>query len=133
MKLEKILETALYVNNIDEAEKFYVDILGLEVVKRSQSIPARDLFLRCGDTMLLLFNPEQTKIDTGIVPTHGVTGEGHMAFGIPETDFEKWEEYLIENRIEIEKKVNWERGTRSIYFRDPSRNSLEFISKKHWF
>ena len=133
MKLNKILETALYVNNLEEAEKFYVDILGLEVVKRSQSIPARDLFLRCGDTMLLLFNPEETKIDTGVVPTHGTIGQGHMAFGIPRSDFDNWREYLIKNSITIEKEADWEKGTHSIYFRDPSGNSIEFIEEDHWF
>ncbi len=133
MKLTKILETALYVNNIEKAEEFYVGILRLEVVKRSSSIPARDLFLRCGDTMLLLFDPEQTKIDTGVVPIHGTIGQGHMAFGISESDFESWVKYLIEKDVKIEKSVKWDKGTRSIYFRDPSGNSLEFISENHWF
>lgn len=133
MKLTKIMETALYVHDLEEAEQFYVGILGLDIVKRSSSTPARDLFLRCGDTMLLLFNPELTKIDGGRVPTHGATGEGHMAFGIPEADFEGWEKRLTEHGITIEKKAEWEKGTRSIYFRDPSGNSLECISETHWF
>ena len=133
MKLNKILEIALYVNNLEEAEKFYVGILGIQVIKRSQSIPARDLFLRCGNTMLLLFNPDQTKIDTGRVPTHGSIGQGHMAFGIPVGDFNAWREHLTLNNITIEKEVDWEKGTRSMYFRDPSGNSLEFITEDHWF
>lgn len=133
MKLQKVLEIALYVNNLEEAEKFYVGILGLEVIKRSTSIPARDLFLRCGDIMVLLFDPTQTKIDKGIVPTHGSIGQGHMAFGIAEADFYAWEKHLTENGIAIEKKAVWDKGTRSIYFRDPSGNSLECITENHWF
>ncbi len=130
MKLEKILETALYVHDLAQAEKFYVDILNLEVVRKT---PNRDIFLRCGNTMLLLFNPEATKIDGGLVPTHGVVGAGHMAFGIPNTDFEKWEEHLVKNGIAIEKKVDWRKDTHSLYFRDPSGNSLEFASENLWF
>jgi len=133
MKLNKIVEVALYVNDIKKAEEFYVGVLGLDVVKRSSSTPDRDLFLSCGDTMLLLFNPELTKIDGGVVPTHGSIGEGHMAFAVPEADFEKWEDHFTQNEISVEKKANWEKGTKSLYFRDPSGNSLEFISNTHWF
>lgn len=129
MKLKKISETSLYVKDISEAEKFYVGILGLEIIEKN---PLRHLFLRCGDAMLLLFNAKQTSIDTGVVPTHGTIGEGHIAFGIPESEFPYWEEYLKKNEISIEKKVGWEKGTKSIYFRDPSGNSLEFISENHW-
>src|SRR3989338_1201431 len=108
MKLKKILETSLYVKDLNEAEKFYVGILCLEIVKRSQSIPLRDLFLRCGNTMLLLFDAEQTKIDIGKVPTHGASGQGHLAFGVQDSEFPYWEKHLIENNIPIEKKANWE-------------------------
>lgn len=126
MKLNKILETALYVNDLEKAEQFYCGTLGLEKLKMS---PNRDLFLRCGGSMLLLFNPEQTKIDQGTVPVHGSIGQGHIAFGIPNSDFGHWIALLNEKGISIEKTVNWDENSKSIYFRDPSGNSVELASE----
>ncbi len=31
MKVQRILETCLYVEDLDAAERFYVDVLGLDV------------------------------------------------------------------------------------------------------
>ena len=126
MKLNQILETALYVNDLTQAEHFYCELLGLEKVS---STPNRDLFLRCGNSMLLLFNPVQTKVDGGVVPTHGSIGQGHMAFGIPRTDLLAWTKFLKEKGIAIEKNVNWDEKDASIYFRDPSGNSIELASE----
>ncbi len=126
MKLNKISETALYVRDIAEAEKFYTEVLGMEAIDMT---PGRDLFLRCGDSVLILFNPEQTKKDGGVVPTHGSVGQGHIAFGIPESDFAPWTAQLAKNGVAIEKTVDWGEGVHSVYFRDPSGNSLEFISE----
>ena len=131
-KLSLVSETALYMGNIDETRKFYVGILGLDVIK-DDSPTGRDIFLRCGRTGVFLFNAEQTKIPSSEVPSHGVVGAGHMAFGVPAEDLESWKQHLIKNNIEIEKEVYWKhKGTNSIYFRDPSGNSLEFISLDHW-
>ena len=126
MKIPKILETALYVNDIDKAEDFYVGVLGFEKFDKT---PGRDLFLRCGTGALILFNPEKTKVDGGIVPTHGAIGAGHIAFGIAESAFAYWKTQLETHHIPIEKTVDWGDGIHSIYFRDPSGNSLEFISE----
>ncbi len=63
------------------------------------------------------------------MPTHGSIGEGHIAFGIPESDFAPWTAQLAKNAVAIEKTVDWGEGIHSIYFRDPSGNSLEFISE----
>ena len=126
MKLNKILETALYVKDLAKAENFYCGILGLEKVS---STPNRDLFLRFGESMLLLFNPEQTEIDGGIVPTHGSIGRGHMAFAVPKSELTGWASLLHKNGIAIEKNVEWDERDMSIYFRDPSGNSIELASE----
>jgi catechol 2,3-dioxygenase-like lactoylglutathione lyase family enzyme len=126
MKLDKILETALYVEDLSKAKEFYCGILGLEKVSET---PSRDLFIRCGDSMLLLFNPEQTKIDGGRVPIHGSFGQGHIAFGIPKNDIQDWITHLNEKGVEIEKNVVWDERDTSIYFRDPSGNSVELASE----
>lgn len=43
--IEGILETSLYVDDLDAAEHFYAELLGLEVII---SQPGRHVFLRCG-------------------------------------------------------------------------------------
>ena len=131
-QLSLIAETSLYVDDIDAARDFYVGVLGLEVLK-DDSKTKRDLFLRCGKTGLFLFDPEQTQISKGRVPAHGAIGAGHIAFSVDKEDLSFWENRLTENGIDVEKKVDWEhKGTHSIYFRDPSGNSLEFIESSHW-
>ena len=54
MKVEHILETCLYVDDLVRAEEFYRDVLGLTFVSRQEK---RQVFFRCGQRMLLLFNP----------------------------------------------------------------------------
>ncbi len=131
-KLNHIVETALYVDDIAAARDFYVGVLGLEVLK-DDSKTKRDLFLRCGNVGLFLFDPKQTQASGGKVPAHGALGAGHLAFSIPDSDFAGWREHLIKNGVAIETEVDWDhKGTHSIYFRDPSGNSLEFISDRHW-
>ncbi len=50
-----ILETVIYATDLDAAERFYRDVVGLEVVKTFKN---QFVFLRCGEQMLLIFNPE---------------------------------------------------------------------------
>jgi catechol 2,3-dioxygenase-like lactoylglutathione lyase family enzyme len=52
-----ILESALYVDDLDAAEAFYRDVMGLERIAR---VANRHVFFRCGDGVLLLFNPAET-------------------------------------------------------------------------
>jgi catechol 2,3-dioxygenase-like lactoylglutathione lyase family enzyme len=126
MKITKIVETALYVDSIEKAEKFYTEVLEFEKI---EGTPERDLFLRCGTSALILFNPDKTKIDGGGVPVHGAFGQGHIAFGIAEEEFSHWTDRLAKHGVAIEKIVDWGEGIHSLYFRDPSGNSLEFISE----
>lgn len=53
-----IMETALYADDLDAAEAFYRDVFGLEVVRR---LPGQFIFFRCGQQMLLIFDPEQSR------------------------------------------------------------------------
>ena len=76
-----ILETVLYAKDLAAAEAFYRDVLGLEPFA---SVAGRHLFYRCGDQVLLIFNPDATKVppapDALPVPPHGADGEGHVCF-----------------------------------------------------
>ncbi len=125
----EILETSLYVNNLDAAESFYRDALGLTFVSRQAT---RHVFSRCGSTMLLIFNAAESRKAFGEIPAHGADGPGHVAFSIAHEEVDSWASRLQEHGIEIEKQVAWPNGGCSIYFRDPAGNSLELATRDLW-
>lgn len=129
-----ILETALYVNDLDAAEHFYGNILGLEQYSR---LGDRSVFFRVGAGMLLLFNAEITAkiesyINGGLIPVHGSVGAGHVAFTVAEAELVTMQAALETAGVEIESVVTWPNGAKSVYFRDPAGNSLEIASGKLW-
>lgn len=128
-----ILETVLYTQDLAAAEAFYREVLGLEVTAR---VPERHVFFRCGNQMLLLFNPDvtsKTQIVNGqFFPTHGATGPGHLCFRATSDEIDAWKVRLADHGVAIESEVAWPNGGRSIYFRDPAGNSLEFAEPRIW-
>lgn len=129
-----ILESALYVTDLAEAEAFYRETLGLELVGK---VDGRHAFFRCGQGVLLLFNAEATQNppapDAKLpVPPHGTHGPGHLCFSATAEEIERWRDYIQGLGIEIEADFEWPQGGRSIYFRDPSGNSIEFAEPKIW-
>ncbi|SLN10863.1 fosfomycin resistance protein FosB [Pseudoruegeria aquimaris] len=132
-KPAKILETALYVGDLDRAEAFYSEILGLE---RLQRVGTRHVFFRVGAGVLLLFNPKETEIanpDARLpVPPHGARGPGHICFAAEAAEIEAWVEHFTARGIAIEADFNWPYGARSIYIRDPDGNSVEFAEPWLW-
>ena len=129
MKIDRILETCLYVDDLAAAEKFYQRILNVEPFSR---VKHRHVFFRFGESMLLLFNPIETAKAVGNVPTHGAHGPGHVAFAITRDQIELCRRLLQENGIAIEAEITWPSGGQSIYFRDPAGNSVEFATVQVW-
>ncbi|HEY7634575.1 MAG TPA: VOC family protein [Gemmatimonadales bacterium] len=129
-----VLESSLYCDDLDSAERFYRDVLGLEVLTRQVG---RHVFLRCGEGMVLLFNPVATAdpaISTGgpaMVP-HGARGPGHLAFRLPERDIQRWLAHLSASGVPIEAEVHWPQGGYSLYLRDPAGNSIELATAALW-
>lgn len=133
MRPKAILETALYVDDLDRAEHFYGTVLGLELIS---IVPGRNVFFRCGEGVLLLFNAAVTRValqGSLPVPTHGAIGQGHVCFRASSAEMDLWIVHLRNQGVEIEADFMWpSSGGRSIYFRDPSGNSLEFGEPKIW-
>jgi catechol 2,3-dioxygenase-like lactoylglutathione lyase family enzyme len=134
MTLAGILESALYVDDLDKAEAFYGEVLGLTRITRAEG---RHVFFRCGDGVLLLFNADATEIpppaDASLpVPPHGTRGPGHLCFRAGGEEIEVWRHDLEKKGVAIEADFEWPNGGRSIYFRDPAGNSLEFAEPKIW-
>lgn len=125
-----VLETCLYATDLDAAERFYRDAIGLQPFARAKG---RHVFFRCGDrAVFLVFNPEATERAGGDVPTHGARGPGHVAFGVAEDELPAWRERLAEHGVPIEAEVEWPRGGRSLYVRDPAGNSVELAPGRIW-
>jgi catechol 2,3-dioxygenase-like lactoylglutathione lyase family enzyme len=129
LKIHAVLETCLYVSDLEASETFYRSVLGLALVGRESG---RHLFFRCGAGLLLLFNAERTLARETDVPPHGAHGPGHVAFAVPQHELPAWLDHLEENGVTIEKETTWPTGGRSIYFRDPAGNSLELASPQVW-
>jgi len=87
--------------------------------------------------LVLLFNADATEIppapDAKLpVPPHGARGPGHLCFAATGEEIERWKESLTASGVAIEAELEWPNGGRSIYFRDPSGNSLEFAEPSIW-
>ena len=130
MNPTSILETCLCVDDLEVAEKFYREVVGLEFYAKVQG---RHCFFRCGRTMLLLFNPEATHSPPGSpIPGHGTQGAGHVAFKMTNSEIEERRDQLKSANVEIESEYEWPGGGFSIYFRDPAGNCLEFVTPETW-
>ncbi len=129
MKVRDVLETCLYVDDLVRAERFYGEVLGLELESRQEG---RHVFFRCGQRMLLLFNPLASRESADHFPPHGAFGPGHVAFGVRQAELPAWTNWLEKRGVTIEKTIEWPAGGRSIYFRDPAGNSLELATPRIW-
>jgi catechol 2,3-dioxygenase-like lactoylglutathione lyase family enzyme len=133
MKPAGILETVLYAGDLDAAEAFYRDVLGL---KPFASVSGRHLFYRCGEQVLLIFKPEATRVPPAAgalpVPPHGAAGPGHVCFRATAAELDAWVRRLAAKAVAIEADFEWPRGGRSIYFRDPAGNCLEIAEPRIW-
>jgi catechol 2,3-dioxygenase-like lactoylglutathione lyase family enzyme len=127
--IEAVVETAVYATDLDAAERFYADVLGLPLLGRDAG---RHVFFRAGAAgVLLIFDPRATAAG-GDLPAHGATGPGHFALGIRPETLGDWREHLAAQGIAIEKEVTWPRGGRSLYFRDPAGNAVELVTPGVW-
>lgn len=133
MRVHRVLETCLYTTNLEATARFYVEVLGLEEHSRQ---PGRHVFLRCGDGMLLLFDPRRSRAAGAVagatVPGHGALGVAHVAFAVPDHELDAWRARLEARGVPIESEVRWPNGGRSLYLRDPAGHCVELTSPVIW-
>jgi catechol 2,3-dioxygenase-like lactoylglutathione lyase family enzyme len=132
MKFGKIVETSIYSSDLEKMKEFYVDKLGLDFVSEQRG---RHVFLKVDKNMLLIFNHEVTITENET--NHGAPTPPsmlHIAFEIESGEYENAKKLLVESNIQVEKEIVWENDikSRSIYFRDPAGNLVEFITKNYW-
>jgi catechol 2,3-dioxygenase-like lactoylglutathione lyase family enzyme len=133
MRVGGILETALYVADVPRAAGFYRRLFGFDILLESERLIALNV---AGRNVLLLFKEGATAApfatSGGVIPGHAGSGPTHFAFSIAAEDVEPWQARLKNEGIAIESVVDWPRGSRSIYFRDPDENLVELMSPGFW-
>lgn len=132
-RLMGVLETALYVEDLDRSMRFYGTIFQLKALTSDDRFCALNAAER---QVLLLFRKGAFTMPTatpgGAIPPHDGDGHLHMAFAISTGDLEAWEQWLHEKDVAIESQVAWPGGGRSLYFRDPDGHLLELVTPGTW-
>jgi catechol-2,3-dioxygenase len=110
-KLDRVIETCLYVDNLDRAAGFYEQVLGLKVLTQDERFRAYDVG---GQSVLLLFRRGATlktvHMPGGTIPPHDGHGPLHIAFAITVEALGEWEERLRHQGVTIEGRTEWSRG-----------------------
>ncbi len=132
-QIGSVLETALYVDDLPRAVEFYQRVLGLTpTAEASGRMCALDVTT---DQVLLLFKKggsvRATVTPGGTIPPTDGDGTLHIAFAIPESDFQAWRDHLVDSGIDVESTVAWANGGRSLYLRDPDRHLVE-LKTSNW-
>lgn len=131
--VSRVLETALYVGDLDVSERFYQRLFGFERLLRDErmcalAVPGRQvllLFRRGGST-----EPSQTPF--GPIPPHDASGQQHLCFRIDHESVERWRRHLAAQDVALESRLDWDKGATSLYFRDPDGHCLEVGTSGLW-
>lgn len=130
-----VVETILYTEDLPRATAFYQQVLGLRPMRtdgdRFQAFDAGAgrvlLLFRRGGTL------EPQPVPTGgMIPPHDGHGPVHIAFGIDAADYATWCDRMRSRAVAIESETRWERGGRSVYFRDPDGHLVELATPGIW-
>jgi len=131
-KLDRVLETSLYVDDLARAAAFYAGVLGLAPLYEDERLRA----FAVGGSVLLLFRRgaslETISMPGGTIPPHDGSGPLHIAFAVAADELARWEERLRERGVTVEGRTDWPRGGRSVYFRDPDGHLVEIASPGLW-
>jgi catechol 2,3-dioxygenase-like lactoylglutathione lyase family enzyme len=132
--LNGILETAVYVDDLGRAKRFYEDVMGLKPMFSDRRLTAYEV---AGQNVLLVFKrgaslQPAAMPDGGTIPGHDGAGPLHVAFAVAADQLDSWEERLKAHGVEIEGRTDWPRGGRSIYFRDPDGHLIELATPGLW-
>ena len=126
-KLDGVLETSIYVDDLDRSVRFYQLIFGFQVIENGDRLYALGVASR---QVLLLFK-KGASADLA-VGSHDGDGRLHLAFAVPAKELETWQAWLEYHHVTIEQRRVWERGGQSLYFRDPDQHLIELATPGVW-
>ncbi|MGI9108060.1 MAG: VOC family protein [Pyrinomonadaceae bacterium] len=132
-KLTGVLETSLYVEDLERSVSFYKTIFEFETLFSDDRMCALNI---ADKQVLLLFLQGASTLarvaSGGTIPPHDGEGQLHVAFSIAAADLEEWENRLHVKGVAVESNVRWSRGGTSVYFRDPDKHLLEIVTPGLW-
>lgn len=124
--IASVSEVALWVSDLDRAVAFYRDRLGFAVESLD---PGHNAFLRSGEFLLVLFNPESPNTqlaDDYLARTGGPRGGVyHIAFRVAPDALDSFGEALRADGIAVKGPVEFGTGRRSWFFEDPDAHYVE--------
>ena len=112
MKLAGVHHVSLNVDDAEKTGRFYIDVLGLEVLPRPD-FPFAGYWLRTGNQEIHLIE----------VKDHRVPGGEHFAFRVEDMDETVRE--LTERGVKVSKPMQIPGAGRQAFLRDPSGNLVE--------
>jgi len=129
-----VLETALYVEDLERSVEFYRRLFGFETLLET---PGRLHAMNvAGRQVLLLFrigaSQGSNPVPGGVVPAHDGRGRLHVAFAISGEEVEGWRKRLSDVGVEVESTVVSPGGGMSLYFRDPDGHLIELATPGLW-
>ena len=128
-----ILESSIYVDNLNRSVEFYQSIFQWQAMERDDRLCA---FNVSGRQVFLVFRRGGTvnsiNTESGVIPGHDGSGQTNVAFSIAQSDLSKWEAWLREKGVTIESQKEWPGGGQSLYFRDPDGHLLELATPGTW-
>ena len=127
MLLTGILETALYVRDLDRSRDFYQALFEFELLGSSDRLIA--LAVSAGQVLLLCKQGASSALPH---TAHDGDGQLHVAFAIPAAALAAWEARLAERGVPVVESRTWEKGGRSVYFRDPDGHLVELATPGVW-
>jgi catechol 2,3-dioxygenase-like lactoylglutathione lyase family enzyme len=131
--ITRVLETCLSAKNLAESQRFYAELFGFPILFSDDRLCAFDV---AGVSVLLLFAEGKTKepvaVGGGVIPPHDGSGRMHCAFAITAEQYASWRDELRRRNVPIESEVQWPRGGRSLYFRDPDQHLIELATPGLW-
>lgn len=128
-----VLETALYVADLERSRRFYTELFAFPVLFQDERMVALEV---PGRQVLLLFLAGASRVielADGPLPGHDASGQTHFAFGIAAEHLEPWKARLAARGIPIELEKRWPRGGTSLYFRDPDGHLAELATPGLWW
>jgi catechol 2,3-dioxygenase-like lactoylglutathione lyase family enzyme len=132
-KVNGVLETGIYVEDVATARAFYERVFGFEPIFAEERMCTLAV---APSQVLIIFKRGGTlaPVPAGdsVIPPHDGGGPQHFAFAIAAADLDMWKAHLMAEGVAIESTVKWPKGGTSLYFRDPDGLLVELATPGLW-
>ena len=127
-RLNNLVETSLYVDDLQAAKGFYQRVFGLTVELEENGLVGLRL---PGSAVLLLFQRGEAEFGplsarSGFA--HDGSGSRHVCFAVPAGSLSGWERHLMLSGIVVESHGMQGHGGTSLFFHDLDGHSLEMTT-----